>query len=52
MLHTSGNAHSPRCALCRHFTALAELLSLLFLVVSFRGSLTMEEPVTVLKVGW
>ena len=46
-----GNAHSTRLALCRHFTAFAELLSLLFLVVSFQDSLTLEEPVKVLKVG-
>ena len=38
-------------ALCRHFTAFAELFSLLFLVVSFHDSLTLEEPVKVLKVG-
>ena len=46
-----GNAHSTRLALCRHFTALAELFSLLFLVVSFQDSLALEEPVKVLKVG-
>ena len=46
-----GNAHSTRLALCRHFTAFAELLSLLFLVVSFQDSLALEEPVEVLKVG-
>ena len=46
-----GNAHSTRLALCRHFTAFAELFSLLFLVVSFQESLTSEEPVKVLKVG-
>ena len=46
-----GNAHSTRLALCRHFTAFAELLSLLFLVVSFQDSLTVEESVKVLKVG-
>ena len=46
-----GNAHSTRLALRRHFTAFAELLSLLFLVVSFQDSLTVEEPVKVLKVG-
>ena len=46
-----GNAHSTRLALCRHFTAFAELFSLLFLVVSFQDSLTLEEPVKVLKVG-
>ena len=40
-----GNAHSTRLALCRHFTAFAELFSLLFLVVSFQDSLTLEEPV-------
>ena len=45
-----GNAHSTRLALCRHFTAFAELFSLLFLVVSFQDSLTLEEP-KVLKVG-
>ena len=44
------NAHSTRLALCRHFTAFAELFSLLFLVVSFQDSLTLEEPVKVLKV--
>ena len=42
-----GNAYS---ALCRHFTAFAELFSLLFLVVSFQDSLTLEELVQVLKV--
>ena len=41
-----GNAHSTRLALCRHFTVFAELLSLLFLVVSFQ-----DEPVKVVKVG-
>ena len=46
-----GNAHSTRLALCRHFTAFAELFSLLFLLVSFQYSLTLEEPVKVLKVG-
>ena len=46
-----GNAHSTRLALCRHFTAFAELFSLLFLVVSFQDSLALEEPVEVLKVG-
>ena len=46
-----GNAHSTHLALCRHFTAFAELLSLLFLVVSFQDSLALEEPVEVLKVG-
>ena len=30
---------------------LAELFSLLFLIVSFQDSLTLEEPVKVLKVG-
>ena len=35
----------------RHFTAFAELFSLLFLVVSFQDSLSLEEPVKVLKVG-
>ena len=43
-----GNAHSTRLALCLHFTA---FVSLLFLVVSFQDSLTLEEPVKVLKVG-
>ena len=47
----SGNAHSTRLALYRHFTAFAELLSLLFLVVSFKHTLMLEEPVKVLKVG-
>ena len=42
-----GNTHSTRLALCRHFTAFAELFSLLFLVVSFQDSLTLEEPVKV-----
>ena len=46
-----GNAHSTRLALCRHFTAFAELFSFLFLVVSFQDSLALEEPVKVLKVG-
>ena len=46
-----GNAHSTRLALCRHFTAFAELFSLLFLVISYQDSLTLEEPVKVLKVG-
>ena len=46
-----GNAHSTRLALCRHFTAFAEQLSLLFLVVSFQDSQVLEEPVKVLKVG-
>ena len=46
-----GNAHSTRLALCRHFTAFAELFSLLFLVVSFQDSLALEEPVKGLKVG-
>ena len=46
-----GNAHSTRLALCHHFIAFAELFSLLFLVVSFQDSLTLEEPVKVLKVG-
>ena len=45
-----GNAHSTRLALCRHFTAFAELFSLLFLVVSFQDSLALEEPVKVLNV--
>ena len=35
----------------RHFTAFTELFSLPFLVVSFQDSLTLEEPVKVLKVG-
>ena len=43
-----GNAHSTRLALCRHFTAFAELL---FLIVSFQDSLALEKPVEVLKVG-
>ena len=34
-----------------HFTAFAELFSLLFLVVSFQDSLKLEVPVKVLKVG-
>ena len=46
-----GNAHSTRLALSRHFTAFAELLSLLFHVVSFQDSLALEEPVKLLKVG-
>ena len=46
-----GNAYSTHLALCRHFTAFAELFSLHFLVVSFQDSLTLEEPVKVLKVG-
>ena len=46
-----GNAHSTCLALCRHFTAFAELLSLLFLIVSFQDSLALEESVKVLKVG-
>ena len=46
-----GNALSTRLALCRHFTAFAELFSFLFLVVSFQDSLTLEDPVKVLKVG-
>ena len=46
-----GNAHSTRLALCHHFTAFAELFSLLFLVVSFQDSPSLEEPVKVLKVG-
>ena len=46
-----GNAHSTRLALCRHFTAFTELFSFLFLIVSFRDSLSLEEPVKVLKVG-
>ena len=45
------NAYSTHLALCRHFTAFAELFSLLFLIISFRDSLTLEEPVKVLKVG-
>ena len=45
-----GNAYSTHLALCRHFTAFAELFSLLFLVVSFQDSLTLEELVKVLKV--
>ena len=46
-----GNAYSTHWALCRHFTAFAELFSLLFLFVSFQDSLSLEEPVKVLKVG-
>ena len=42
-----GNAYSTHLALCRHFTAFAELFYLLFLVVSFQDSLTLEEPVKV-----
>ena len=38
-----------RPLLCRHFTAFAELSSLLFVAVSFQDSLTLEEPVKVLK---
>ena len=45
------NAHSTRLALRRHFTAFTELFSFLFLVVSFRDSPSLEEPVKVLKVG-
>ena len=45
-----GNAHSTRLALCCHFTAFAELFSLLFLVISFQDSLALEDPVEVLKV--
>ena len=45
------NADSTRLALCCHFTAFAELFSLLFLVVSFQDSLALEEPVKVVKVG-
>ena len=52
MCCTRRNAHSTRYALCRHFTAFAELFSLFFLVVSYQDSLTLEEPVKVLKVGW
>ena len=37
-------------ALCRDFTAFAELFSLLFLVY-FQDSLMLEEPVKVLKVA-
>ena len=51
MVCPCGNAHSTRLALCRHFTAFAEMFSLLFLVVSFQDSLTLEEPVKVLKVA-
>ena len=47
----SGNAYSTHLALCRHFTAFAELFSLLFLVVSFQDSLMWEELVKVFKVG-
>ena len=46
-----GNAYSTHLALCRHFTAFAEQFSLLFLVVSFQDSLTLEELVKVLEVG-
>ena len=46
-----GNAHSTRLALCRHFTAFAELFSFLFFVVYFQDSLKLEEPVKVLNVG-
>ena len=46
-----GNAHSTRLALWCHFTAFAELFSVLFLVVSFQDSQALEEPVKVLKVG-
>ena len=46
-----GNAYSTHLALCRHFTAFAELFSLLFLIVSFQDSLKLEELVKVLKVG-
>ena len=46
-----GNAYSTHLALCCHFTAFAELFSLLFLVVSFQDSLKLEELVKVLKVG-
>ena len=45
-----GNTYSTHLALCRHFTAFAELFSLLFLVVSFQDTLTLEELVKVLKV--
>ena len=44
-----GNVHSTRLALCHHFTAFAELFSLLFLIVSYQDSLMLEEPVKVLK---
>ena len=47
MVCPCGNAHSTRLALFRHFTAFAELFSLLFLVVSFQDSLTLEEPVKI-----
>ena len=46
-----GNANSTRLALCRHFTAFAELFSFLFLIISFQDSPALEEPVKVLKVG-
>ena len=52
MCCTRRNVHSPHYALCRHFTAFAELFSFLFLVVSFRDSLTLEEPVKLSKVAW
>ena len=42
-----GNEHSTCLALCHHFTVFAELFSLLFLIVSFQDSLTLEEPVRV-----
>ena len=35
----------------RHFTMFAVLFSLVFLVVSFQDSQSLEEPVKVLKVG-
>ena len=47
---TCGNAHSPRFALCLHFTALEELF-LYSLSVSFQNLLTLEESVKILKVG-
>ena len=46
------NAHSTCLAICRQFTAFAELFSLLFLVISFQDLMMLEEPVKVLKVGW
>ena len=49
---TCENAHSTRYALSAIFFAFAELFSLLFLVVSFQHSLTLVEPITVLKISW
>ena len=47
----AARAETPTQHVCRHFTAFAELFSLLFLVVSFQDSLALAEPVKVLKVG-